>query len=103
MFPKSFDSEKENEKIKFNIRASRIVEEPPKIQVTFANGLQDDLELSHYKMNDKAEVECNYLGHLRSDPTSNVAVTGCLSQPGDHVEVTILSPNNFNKMFKVDY
>ena len=69
----------------------------------FENGEQDELELSHYKVNEKATSGCNYLGHLRSNPSSNVAVTGCLAKPGDHLEVTIVSPDNINKMFKVDY
>ena len=93
----------EKEKLKFKVRASRNVEEPPTIKITFANGKQDELVLSHYKMNKKAASECNYIGNLRSDPSSNVAVTGCLNHPGDHLEVTIISPNDVNKMFKVDY
>ena len=82
---------------------SRSIEEPPRIQVTFANGKQDDFELFHYKTNENVERGCNYLGHLRNDLSSNVAVTGCLSNSGDHLEITILSPSSVNKMFKVDY
>ena len=93
----------ENGKINFKVMPSRSIEEPPSIQVTFANGQQDDFELSHYKTNENVARGCNYLGHLRNDLSSNVAVTGCLSKPGDHIEITILSPSSVNKMFKVDY
>ena len=78
------------------------MEEPPTMKVTFANGVQDDLELSHYKMNKAAPLGCNYIGRLRGDPTSSVAVSGCLNKPEDHLQVTLHSKNNFNKMFKVD-
>ena len=89
--------------MKFDITASRSIEESPSIQVTFANGIQDDLELAHYRMNEESVVGCNYLGHLRNNPLSSVAVTGCLNKPGDRMDVTIISENNINKMFSVDF
>ena len=55
----------ENEKLTFHVTSSRSVEEAPTIQVTFANGVKDDLVLSHYKMNENAVIGCNYIGHLR--------------------------------------
>ena len=55
-------------------------------------------------MNEDAVVGCNYLGHLKSDPaSSSVAATGCLNNPGDRMDVTIISENNINKMFSVDF
>ena len=88
----------------FHVTSSRSVEEGPTIGVTFANGVKDELVLSHYKMNDDAVVGCNYLGHLlRSPSSSSVAVTGCLNKPGDKMEVTMISKNNINKMFAVDF
>jgi len=94
---------KAKEKLTFKTTASRSTEESPSIQVTFANGFQDDLELAHYRMNEESVVGCNYLGHLRNSPSSSVAVTGCLNKPGDKMEVTLISENNINKMFSVDF
>ena len=69
----------------------------------FDNGVQDDMELVHYKMNEDSVAGCHYLGHLKGSPSSSsVAVTGCLNNPGDRMEVTIISENNVNKMFSVD-
>ena len=79
------------------------MEEAPTIEVTFTNGMKDELVLSHYKMNEEAAIGCNYLGHLRSNPSSSVCVTGCLNNPGDMMEVTMISKNNINKMFSVDF
>ena len=91
------------ENVEFQITASRSTEEPPSIRVMFENGVEDDIELVHYKMNEESVVGCNYLGHLKTQPsTSSVAVTGCLNNPGDRMEVTIISENNVNKMFSVD-
>ena len=87
----------------FHVTSSRSVEEAPTIEVTFPNGVKDELVLSHYKMNDDAHIGCNYIGHLRSSPSSSVAVTGCLNKPGDRMEVTMISDNNINKMFSVDF
>ena len=69
----------------------------------FANGVNDDLLLEHYRMNKESPIGCNYLGHLRNSPSSSVGVTGCLNQPGDTMEVTIISEHNINKMFSVDF
>jgi hypothetical protein len=79
------------------------VEEAPTIEVTFANGDNDDLVLSHYKMNENAVIGCNYIGHLRRSPSSSVGVTGCLNKPGDKMEVTMISEKNINNMFSVDF
>ena len=71
--------------------------------MTFPNGLQDDLELTQHKFLGSSDVGCNYLGRLRNDDTSSVAVTGCLDKVGDIMEITLLSKNNINKMYKVDF
>ena len=90
--------------MEFQITASRSTEEPPSIRVTFENGVDDDIELVHYKMNEDSVVGCNYLGHLKTQPsTSSVAVTGCLNNPGDRMDVTMISENNINKMFSVEF
>ena len=88
--------------MRFDVIASRSIEVPPTIEVTL-NGVKDGLELTHYRMNDKSVVGCNYLGYLRNSPSSSVAVTGCLNNPGDRMEVTMISKNNVNKMFSVDF
>jgi len=92
-----------NEKLKFQIMASRSVVDPPSIQVTFSNGVQDEFVLTQYKLNELSTGGCNYLGRLRNDAQSSVAVTGCIDNPGDEMEVTLLSGNNINKMFLVDF
>ena len=83
--------------------SSRSIDEPPTVEVTFANGVKDSLELSHYKMHERAVVGCNYHGSLKNDPSAVVGVTGCLNKPGDKMEVTLISKNNINKMFTVDF
>ena len=87
----------------FDVVSSRSINDPPSIRVTFANGVQDDLELTQYKFHERSEGGCNYLGHLQNDLASSVAVTGCLNQPGDLMDVTLISKNNINKMFSVDF
>ena len=72
------------------------------MQVKFANGLEYDLDLKHYKMNKVAPMGCNYIGKLRGDATSSVAVSGCLNSPEDRLQVTMLSRNSKDKMFFVD-
>ena len=72
--------------------------------MVFDNGFEDDIELVHYKINEDAAVGCNYLGHLKSDPaSSSVAATGCLNNPDDRMDVTLISKHNINKMFSVDF
>ena len=45
---------------------------------------------------------CNYVGHLKNDSSSAAAVTGCLNDPEDVMDVTLISSNNINKMFTID-
>ena len=93
----------DNERLRFDVTASRSLNQPPSVQVRFENGVQDELELTQYKFDGKSEVGCNFLGRLRNDVASSVAVTGCLNKPGDIMEVTLISKNNVNKLFKVDF
>ena len=90
-------------KIEIMTSKSRSIEEPPYLRVTFDNGVQDDIDVEHFKLHETSEMGCNYLGHLRSTPlSSSVAVTGCLHNPEDIMEVTVISKHNINKMFSVD-
>ena len=92
-----------NEKVTFNVISSRSIEEPPTIEVAFNNGIKDHMNLEHVKMNDVSPIGCNYIGRMKNDASSSVAVTGCLNKPGDKMEVTLLSKNARNKMFMVDF
>ena len=87
----------------FRVLSSRSVEEPPTVRVKFANGLEYDFDLTHYKMNEASPVGCNYIGRLHGDSTSSVAVTGCLNKPDDRFQVTLLSRHSKDKMFFLDY
>ena len=71
--------------------------------VSFPNGVEDELDLMHYKMRKYSKEGCNYLGRLRNDHYSSVAVTGCVTKPGDKMEVTLLSQHNINPMMIVDF
>ena len=44
-----------------------------------------------------------YVGTLQHDPSSRLAVTGCLNNPGDVMDITLLSKNSAHQMFTVDY
>ena len=92
-----------DEDIKFNIISSRSVEEPPTIQVTFSNDITDHLDLTHYKMWKHLQGGCNYLGRLKNDSWSSAAVTGCLNEPGDFMEIALISNHNENTYYVVDY
>ena len=72
------------------------------INVAFANGHEDELDLKHYKLQELSVEGCNYLGNLRNTPSSSVAVTGCLNKPEDQMEITLISGHNRHKMFAVD-
>ena len=86
----------------FKVLSSRSVEEPPTVQVMFANGLEYDFDLTHYKMNKASPVGCNYIGRLHGEPTSSVSVTGCFNKPYDRLQVTLLSKHSKDKMFFID-
>ena len=79
------------------------VKSAPVITVHFANGIKDDLVLEEYKINKDSPASCNYIGRLRSHPSS-VAVTGCMEKPGDRMEITLFSEYNRNSMmYAVDF
>merc|ERR1712088_371228 len=100
----STNNNKDNERLKFDVTSSRSLNQPPSVQVTFSNGVQDELELTEYKpYSSRSNAGCNFLGRLRNEVASSAAVTGCLNKPGDIMEVTLISKNNVNKLFKVDF
>ena len=89
-------------RIKVNQASGRLLSSP-KITVSFSNGIRDYLDLEPHGQIARELGKCNYLGRLHNDSESSVAITGCLRKPGDIMEVTILSKNNINKMFVVDF
>jgi len=89
--------------IKFNVVASRSIEEPPSIEVAFDNGIKDNFDLAHYQLDSKTPIGCRYIGRLQNDPSSTVAVSGCLNKPGDQMEVTMISRHNNHMMYTVDF
>jgi len=93
----------DDNKVKFNVIASRSIEEPPTIDVTFGNGVKDSLDLQLFQINSEASSSCCYIGRLHNSPSSSVAATGCLNKAGDVMDITIISKNNINKMFTVDF
>ena len=61
----------------------------PQILVTFASGVTDEMLLEPY-----SESPCNFIGYLKNEPGSSVAVTGCLENPKDTMHFTLLSDKN---------
>ena len=61
------------------------------------------MDLVPFRVNANSAKICSYTGHLRNDPSSRVAVTGCMNTPGDQMEVTMISNSNINKMFLVNF
>ena len=58
----------------------------PDVTVGFENGVSHQMVLEPY-----SNSPCNFIGKLSNDPSSSVAVTGCLNQPGDKMHITLLS------------
>ena len=87
---------------KFKIQLRGKENDPPTINVFFADGHEDELDLKHYKMKDLSVEGCSYLGNLRNTPSSSVAVTGCMKNPEDKMEITLISDHSPHKMFAVD-
>ena len=102
-FSKRFDFKLDENGIKFNVVASRSIEEPPSIEVAFDNGIKDNFDLAHYQLDSKTPIGCRYIGRLQNDPSSTVAVSGCLNKPGDQMEVTMISKHNNHMMYTVDF
>ena len=67
-------------------------------QVTFPNGVKDEIILKGNKEN-----KCNYLGHLHGDPISVIGASGCLTKHGDKMEITLISEHSFHNMFILDF
>ena len=67
-------------------------------QVTFSNGMKDEMILKATKEN-----KCNYLGHLHGDPISVIGASGCLTKHGDKMEITLISEHSFHNMFILDF
>ena len=81
---------------------SENINDPPKINVLFANGDEDEIDLIHHRLHESSKNSCNYLGNLRKTPFSSVAVTGCLKKPEDKMEITLISNRNQHTIFTVN-
>ena len=93
----------ENAVPSFTVVSPRTDLEPPSIEVVFPNGIHDELVLTQYKLFKESKGIKNYIGHLKNTPGSSVAVTGRLSEPGNRMEITLLSEHNSDEMFEIDY
>jgi len=70
----------------------------PEMTVTFENGVSHDMLLEPY-----SNSPCNFIGELKNQPSS-LAVTGCLTNPGDKMHITLLSDlNTKHYLYEVDY
>ena len=66
--------------------------------VTFKNGDTHEMILEPY-----SEYPCNFIGKLKNVPSS-LAVTGCLNEPGDRMDITLLTPfETDSATFELDY
>ena len=81
---------------------SENINDPPKINVRFANGNEDEIDLTHHRLHESSTNNCNYLGNLRNTPSSSVAVTGCLNKREDKMDITLISNLNQHTIFTVD-
>ena len=87
----------------FKVVSSRSSLEPPSVEVVFPNGVQDDLALEHYKLFKGSKGGHSYIGYLKNDSNSSVALTGNLAEPGDRMEITLISQHTADQMFQIDY
>ena len=75
----------------FLVREERSLEGTPTIDVVFEDGFSDTLVLDkfYFAEEDRLETEeaCDYIGHLASDLTSCVAVTGCVGAEDLHITI----------------
>ena len=86
------------------MRHARKLGDLPSIRATFSNGIEDNLMLEQCSFQrHHSGSDCMYVGKLQHDPSSRVAVTGCLNNPGDIMDITLLSKNSAHQMFTVDY
>ena len=71
----------------------------PEMSVTFENGATHEMVLEPY-----SKSPCNFIGQLKNQPDSSVAVTGCLNNPEDKMHITLLSDlNKRSPTFVVDF
>ena len=71
----------------------------PEMSVTFENGATHEMVLEPY-----SKSPCNFIGQLKNQPDSSVAVTGCLNNPEDKMHITLLSElNTRSPTFVVDF
>ena len=71
----------------------------PEMKVRLRNGLTHEMALEPFSTS-----PCNFIGELKNVPESSVAVTGCLSKPGDKMHITILSDIDLDSaMFEMDF
>lgn len=78
----------------FKVLQDRSLGAIPKIEITFPNGMVDNMVLERFYSNEaerqaRSLMTCNYIGHLENEVTACVAVTGCLGK--DDLEMTIMS------------
>ena len=82
----------------------------PEIRVTFKDGKKDTFVLQHYvalpySPNLDPTQLCNYIGFLKHEPGSVVAVTGCLDNvnSNEKIYITMLSERSiYQKNFVID-
>lgn len=73
----------------------------PEMSVTFENGETHEMILEPYS---ESESQCNFIGSLKSEPGSSLAVTGCMEKPGDEMHITLLSAfNTLATTYTLDY
>ena len=71
----------------------------PEMSVTFENGKTHEMILEPY-----TESPCNFLGELKGEPGSSVAVTGCLNGPEDKMHISLSSDDNhLSYAYIIDY
>ena len=87
----------------FRVVPASIDMEPPQIFVTFPNGNQDKFVLKHHILGDSMKKRCNYLGYIQNSVPSSVAVTGCMKNPGDKIQITMISQHSATRLFSIDY
>ena len=57
------------------------------------------MELESYSNNN-----CNFIGSFRNISSSSVAVTGCLTNPGDKIHITLFSDiNTASGIYELNY
>ena len=70
----------------------------PEMSITLPNGDSHEMILEPY-----SESPCNFIGHLK-DAQGTLAVTGCMTNPGDKMHITLLSKvNTASAMYELDF